>query len=195
MPTTRSGRATGPGDKTDTASSQQVEQPTAAAKAPAVAAVSGPPRKRATAARAKSTSGTDADAPAEAHPPTKDLGVGTQAQSLSQSSPSKQKHHLTAVSGSSSPVQNGSGSRYIHLKDSPSSPTKSVVRDPESHFADQLAADGLHLASGGDGGSKRQQSGHHTQHPTAWDERGSLGLLVLLYMIQGIPLGLTLGAM
>jgi hypothetical protein len=28
-----------------------------------------------------------------------------------------------------------------------------------------------------------------------WEERGALALLVLLYMLQGVPMGLTLGAM
>ncbi len=37
--------------------------------------------------------------------------------------------------------------------------------------------------------------GQHHGGPSAWDERYNMLLLVLLYMIQGIPLGLTTGAL
>lgn len=38
-------------------------------------------------------------------------------------------------------------------------------------------------------------SGSGAGSSSAWDERGSMALLVLLYMVQGIPLGLTTGAL
>lgn len=48
-------------------------------------------------------------------------------------------------------------------------------------------------AGGGGGGS--EEEGDVASGPMDWHERWNMALLVILYMMQGIPLGLTTGAM
>ena len=54
---------------------------------------------------------------------------------------------------------------------------------------------GLHTALGSDDPLSAHPHPHHAGAVTPWQERWNMALLVLLYMMQGIPLGLTLGAM
>lgn len=54
------------------------------------------------------------------------------------------------------------------------------------------AASSTAAAAGGSGAGGSKAGGGSG---SAWDERGNMALLVLLYMVQGIPLGLTTGAL
>lgn len=94
-----------------------------------------------------------------------------------------------------------------HLLESPS-PNGQGYNGPGGSRGQGYDSPGGSGSSGDEGGSRGAGAGgrkakhqrklgspREVEHPTPWEERGSMALLVLLYMMQGIPMGLTLGAL
>ena len=83
----------------------------------------------------------------------------------------------------------------VSLSSASSSPRSSLSGSIDGGAA---AVDGCGVANGVHGSGQKQQHRRHKhereeeQQPMEW---GNMALLVLLYAMQGIPLGLTMGAL